>query len=75
MNQSETSGYGAFDPDQMQGPEYEECPECDGSGYFEDLSECCGDTRDPDTGLCHYCHDHCGPTECEDCHGTGILNQ
>ena len=50
-----------------------ECPECDGEGYFEDISDCCGADRDEDTGLCHDCHDHCGPSECPECNGTGIL--
>ena len=49
-----------------------ECPLCDGVGSDKYISDCCGDTRDPYTGLCFFCHDHCGPSVCPDCNGTGI---
>jgi len=50
-----------------------ECPFCDGKGYDECISGCCGATRDPDLGLCHECHDHCDPSTCPECDGTGII--
>ena len=51
-----------------------ECPYCDGKGSDECISDCCGDTRDADTGLCYYCKDHSDPSECPECDGTGIYN-
>ena len=49
------------------------CPECKGEGSFEDLSDCCAEKRYPDVMLCSYCHDFCGPLECDDCKGTGKI--
>lgn len=50
-----------------------ECETCNGKGCIPDISECCGDTRETDMGLCYQCHDHCGPAECIDCDGTGFI--
>jgi hypothetical protein len=47
------------------------CPDCDGEGKFETISECCGADREPDLGLCYECHDHCAGCKCEKCNGTG----
>jgi hypothetical protein len=49
------------------------CPDCDGEGTFETVSDCCDAKRDPDLGLCYECHDHCEPMECSNCNGTGRL--
>jgi len=70
-------GYGAFDEDQLyeRAEDVNECTECNGHGSDETISDCCGATRDSDSGLCHECHDHCGPSECPDCNGTGILTK
>jgi RecJ-like exonuclease len=70
------NGFGAFDDDQLneRTEDMKECTECEGKGEFEYLSDCCGSERDADTGLCHHCHDHCGPSQCPDCNGTGIIN-
>jgi len=50
-----------------------DCPECDGKGCFENISDCCGDKREPDMGLCYECHDHCEAQECLTCSGTGKI--
>jgi hypothetical protein len=50
---------------------YRECPDCNGVGVFEDISVCCGATREPDLGLCYECHDHCDPCVCDVCEGEG----
>ena len=52
-----------------------ECELCEGEGSDESISDCCGASRDEDTGLCYECHDHCGPSECPECDGTGIKKQ
>lgn len=49
------------------------CDLCDGKGSDESISNCCGDTRDPDTGLCFCCHEISDPSICPDCDGTGII--
>ena len=49
------------------------CDTCDGKGFDETISDCCGSTRDADTGLCYECHDHSDPSTCPDCNGTGII--
>ena len=65
-------GYGAFDEEHLY-EDTKECPLCDGKGSDECISDCCGDTRDPDTMLCYHCHDHCGASECPDCNGIGVI--
>jgi hypothetical protein len=72
---SELEGYGAFDDEQLNEriEDVKECPVCDGKGCDESISDCCGDTRDIDTGLCYYCKDHSDPSACPDCNGTGII--
>jgi hypothetical protein len=50
-----------------------ECELCDGKGFDETISDCCGATREPDLGMCYECHDHCDPSPCPDCNGTGII--
>lgn len=50
-----------------------ECPDCDGRGHDESISDCCGATRDEDTCLCYACHEHCDPSVCPECNGTGII--
>lgn len=49
-----------------------ECTYCDGKGYDETISECCGAKREPDLCLCYECHEHCDPSKCLECNGTGI---
>ena len=49
------------------------CDLCAGIGYDETISDCCGATREPDLGLCYECKDHCDPSPCPDCNGTGII--
>ena len=51
----------------------DKCTFCQGEGYDESISDCCGEKRDEDTMLCYECHDHCGPMECPECHGKGYL--
>jgi len=79
MNFNDTlpEGYGAFDDDQLYGRDEDtkECELCEGKGSDESVSGCCGASRDEDTGLCYECHDHCGPSECPECDGTGIKKQ
>lgn len=64
------------DPPSSEGweDEIKECSLCDGKGFDESISECCGDDREPDLCLCYECHDHCDPCICPDCNGTGIIN-
>ena len=50
-----------------------ECELCNGLGFDETISNCCGGTRDADTGLCLHCKDHSDPSPCPDCNGTGII--
>ena len=50
-----------------------ECTECDGKGYDEYVSDCCGEKRDPDTTLCFFCKEFSDPTNCNECNGTGTL--
>ena len=71
----EPEGYGAFSDEQLneRTEDIKECPLCEGKGEDECISDCCGETRDADSGLCHCCHDHCGASECPDCNGTGII--
>jgi hypothetical protein len=71
----EPDGYGAFSDEQLneRTADIKECPLCEGKGYDESISDCCGDTRDIDTGLCYYCHEHSDPSICPDCNGTGII--
>ena len=65
--------YADFGPDDFDREEdVKECPLCDGKGYDELLSECCGATREPDWAICYECRDHCDPATCPDCDGTGI---
>jgi len=52
-------------------PDWMWCPDCNGKGCFEDISVCCGGILDTDTQLCHTCHDHSAPMECDNCGGTG----
>jgi RecJ-like exonuclease len=52
-------------------PDWMWCPDCDGKGCFEAISECCDSMRDEDTMLCYECHEHCEPQECQNCEGTG----
>jgi len=49
------------------------CPDCGGKGNFPTVSDCCGEYRDGDTGLCYCCHDHCGAMPCDSCGGTGFF--
>ena len=67
---------GAFSDEQLneRTEDTKECPECEGKGGSEYLSDCCGADRDADSGLCHHCHDHCGFSQCPECNGTGIIN-
>jgi len=51
----------------------DKCTFCQGEGYEEYISDCCGAERDEDTGLCYECHDHCGPMMCPECNGKGYL--
>ncbi len=52
-------------------PDLMYCPDCDGEGRFETISDCCDAKQEPDMGLCYECHDHCEPQECLNCGGTG----
>lgn len=72
---TEPDGYGAFSDEQLneRTEDIKECPTCDGKGYDEYISDCCGATRESDLGLCYECHDHCDPSTCPDCNGTGII--
>jgi RecJ-like exonuclease len=75
MHMDPPGGYGAFDEEQLNEriEDIAECELCNGKGSDECISDCCGEKREPDLGLCYYCHDHCGPSECPDCNGTGII--
>ena len=72
---TEPDGYGAFSDEQLneRTEDVKECPACDGKGFDECISDCCGATRESDLGLCYECHDHCDPSVCPDCNGTGII--
>ena len=59
-----------FNPKDNPVKDGEDCPDCDGAGHF-DYSDCCGAKMDMDRLLCHDCHEHCEPAECEFCKGTG----
>ena len=74
MGMREPDGYGAFD-EQLndRSEDINECEACAGHGSDESISDCCGATRDEDTMLCYECHDHCGPSTCPDCNGSGII--
>ena len=50
-----------------------ECELCNGLGFDDTISDCCGAKREPDLGLCYECYDHCDPSPCPDCMGTGII--
>lgn len=39
-----------------------------GTGYF---SCCDGFAVDEDIAMCHTCHEHLGEEDCENCNGTG----
>ena len=67
---------GAFSDEQLneRDEDVKECPYCEGKGFDDCISDCCGSTREPDLGLCYECHDHCDPSECPECDGTGIYN-
>lgn len=49
------------------------CPDCNGEGSFETISDCCCAERETDLGLCYECHDHCEPMECDSCNGAGKI--
>jgi hypothetical protein len=55
----------------MQEAPMKPCPDCEGLGIFENISNCCDAAREPDLELCYNCHGHCGPAICETCKGTG----
>lgn len=51
------------------------CDNCDGDGYL--IYSCCGDDiKGNDIDLCPTCYEHCGMEEekCEECNGTGYIN-
>lgn len=53
-------------------PNYNDCPACDGDGYY--YESCCGDRIDYDTAICPTCGEHTDqePIQCEECEGTGL---
>ena len=77
LGPEEADDYGAFSEDQLyeRTEDTVECELCHGIGSDENISECCGATRDVDTGLCLDCREHCGSSICPECNGMGIINK
>lgn len=53
---------------------FEECEDCDGTGFLN-ISDCCGGTlygEEPDY-ICGECKDHCTNAVCDACDGKGFI--
>jgi len=49
-----------------------DCPHCNGTGLDESgHSNCCDAPIYEDMGICTDCKEHCEEIECDQCNGTG----
>lgn len=51
------------------------CDRCNGSGKDDRQNDCCGVEYDTDIEMCPLCLEHCGPSECNKCSGSGEIRK
>lgn len=61
------------DIDRAMGGSLDICPDCEGEGKILNESNCCG-AAIICGDLCAKCKEHCEPTKCETCDGTGEVS-
>jgi len=60
---------------QLPDDNYEECPDCKGTGVAA-MSDCCSDENvDEDILICPSCKEHCGLMLCDICIGSGRVEK